>query len=197
MSADPRAPAGLESKRHGWRLLVVVIAMFGFGFALGPIYDAVCKATGINGRTSGMVADANALPKVDESRLVKVLFVTTVNGGKPWEFRPEQTEVDVHPGQLTTVVFHAKNPEDHDLIAQAVPNVAPWNAAKHLHKTECFCFSNQSFKVGETKEMPVRFMLDPGLPADVDTVTLSYTFFDITATAKPSQALPQKEPKQS
>jgi len=193
---EPNATASQDSKRHGWRLLVVVVAMFGFGFALGPIYDVLCRVTGINGKTSGMVADANALPVVDESRLVTVLFVTTVNGGKPWEFRPEQSQVKVHPGQLTTVNFYAKNTEAHDLIAQAVPNVAPWNAAKHLHKTECFCFSNQPFKAGETKEMPVRFMLDPALPADVDTVTLSYTFFDVSESAQPA-APPRKEPTQS
>ena len=185
--------AHANGKRHGWRLLVVVIAMFGFGFALGPIYDAICKVTGINGKTSGMVADANALPAVDESRLVTVQFVTTVNGGRPWEFRAETSEIKVHPGQLSTVVFHAKNTEGHDLIAQAVPNVAPWNAAKHLRKTECFCFNNQTFKAGESKEMPVRFMLDPALPADVDTVTLSYTFFDVTESARKVPAPDQKQ----
>ena len=192
---EPRATAPQISQKHGLRLVVVVVAMFGFGFALGPIYDALCKVTGINGKTSGMVADANALPVVDESRTVTVLFVTTVNGGKPWEFRPEQSQVQVHPGQLTTVNFHAKNTEAHDLVAQAVPNVAPWNAAKHLHKTECFCFSNQPFKAGETKEMPVRFMIDPALPPEVDTVTLSYTFFDVSASVQP--APPRKDPSQS
>ncbi len=175
-------------RQHGLRLLIVVVAMFGFGFALGPIYTAVCKLTGINGKTSGMVADANALPLVDESRLVTVLFVTTVNGGKPWEFRAERASVQVHPGQLTTVKFFAKNTEGHDLVAQAVPNVAPWDAARHMKKTECFCFNNQMFKAGETKEMPVRFMLDPALPADVDTVTLSYTFFDVTEAANKAAA---------
>ena len=87
------------SQRHGLRLAAVVVAMFGFGFALGPIYDAICKVTGINGKTSGLQADANALPVVDESRLVTVQFVTTVNGGKPWTFKAQQAEVRVHPGQ--------------------------------------------------------------------------------------------------
>lgn len=190
--SDPRASTR-GSRRHGLRLLVVVVAMFGFGFALGPIYDAICKVTGINGKTSGTVADASVVPQVDESRLVTVQFVTTVNGGRNWEFRAEQAEVKVHPGQLATVNFFARNTEGRDLVAQAVPNVAPWDAAKHLHKTECFCFSNQPFKAGESKEMPVRFMLDPALPADVDTVTLSYTFFDVTESAK----APAKDPQQS
>lgn len=178
-----------EGKRQGWRLLVVVIGMFGFGFGLGPIYTAVCKATGINGKLSGMAADANAMPAIDESRLVTVIFVTTVNGGRPWEFRPEVSQLKVHPGQLATVSFHARNTETHDLVAQAVPNVAPWNAAKHLRKTECFCFNNQAFKPGEEKLMPVRFFIDPQLPADVDTVTLSYTFFDVTESARKAPAV--------
>ena len=186
-----------SSRRHGLRLVVVVLAMFGFGFALGPIYSALCKVTGINGKTSGLQADASKLPAIDTSRWVTVQFVTTVNGGRDWEFHPEQSEVRVHPGQLTTVNFHAKNTEEHDLVAQAVPNVAPWNAAKHLRKTECFCFNNQPFKAGETKEMPVRFMLDPALPADVDVVTLSYTFFDITQSAAHDKAPTKKDPQQS
>lgn len=162
----------------------MVCVMFGFGFALGPLYSALCKLTGINGKLSGMAADAAQLPlQVDESRSVKVLFVTTVNGGRPWEFRAEQDELTVHPGQLATVNFYAKNTEGRDLVAQAVPNVAPWDAARHLKKTECFCFNNQAFKAGESKQMPVRFMIDPELPSDVDTVTLSYTFFDVTPTA--------------
>ncbi|MGH8516588.1 MAG: cytochrome c oxidase assembly protein [Panacagrimonas sp.] len=185
-----------SSQRHGVRLALVVLAMFGFGFALGPIYDALCKVTGINGKTSGMQADADALPAIDTSRWVTVQFVTTVNGGRPWEFRAEHAEVRVHPGQLTTVSFHAKNTETRDLVAQAVPNVAPWNAARHLRKTECFCFNNQTFKAGESKEMPVRFMLDPALPADVDVVTLSYTFFDVTQSAAHDKA-PAKDPQQS
>jgi cytochrome c oxidase assembly protein subunit 11 len=182
-----------SSRRHGLRLVGVVLAMFGFGFALGPIYDALCRVTGINGKTSGMVADASALPVVDESRLVTVQFVTTVNGGKPWKFSAEQAEVRVHPGQASTVNFTLVNTESRDVVAQAVPNVAPWNAAKHLHKTECFCFNNQPMKAGESKDMPVRFVLDPALPADVDTVTLSYTFFDVTESAqsKPAQVQTQ------
>jgi cytochrome c oxidase assembly protein subunit 11 len=181
-------------KRHGLRLVVVVVAMFGFGFALGPIYDAICKVTGINGKTSGMAADANALPVVDESRLVTVQFLTTVNGGKPWEFRAEKAEVKVHPGQLATVNFSLRNTESRDVVAQAVPNVAPWDAARHLRKTECFCFNNQPMKAGELKQMPVRFMLDPALPADVDVVTLSYTFFDVSESAQ--RAAPVQNLKQ-
>lgn len=179
---------------HGVRLVGVVVAMFGFGFALGPIYDALCRVTGINGKTSGVAVDASEIPAVDESRLVTVQFVTTVNGGKPWTFRAQQAEVRVHPGQVSTVNFTLTNTEARDVIAQAVPNVAPWNAAKHLHKTECFCFNNQPMKAGESKDMPVRFVLDPALPADVDVVTLSYTFFDVTDSAQ-AQAPTQVQTK--
>ena len=181
------APATQAPRRaHGLRLVAVVVAMFGFGFALGPLYSAICKATGINGKFSGEQA-ASAPLAVDTSRKVKVLFVTTVNGGRPWEFRAEQASVEVHPGEAMTVNFWMRNTQDRDVIAQAVPNIAPWEAAKHLKKTECFCFNNQTFKAGEGRDMPVRFVLDPELPADVDTVTLSYTFFDVTETAaKPS-----------
>lgn len=183
---DAKAP----SKAHGLRLVGVVVAMFGFGFALGPLYSAICKATGINGKFSGEQTSAAAAPMaVDKSRTVKVLFVTTVNGGRPWEFHPEIGSVDVHPGEAATVNFWMKNTYDHDVIAQAVPNIAPWEAAKHLKKTECFCFNHQEFKAGEGRDMPVRFMLDPALPSDVDTVTLSYTFFDITETAAKTPAV--------
>lgn len=188
---NPPTDTGSQSRRHGWRLLGVVGLMFGFGFALGPLYTMICEVTGINGRTSGMVANAAALPAVDESRLVTVQFVTTVNGGRPWQFRAEQTEIKVHPGELTTVSFYAQNTQERDVIAQAVPNVAPWNAAKYLRKTECFCFNNQAFKAGEEKHMPVRFVLDPELPADVDTVTLSYTFFDVTESAAKADPQPK------
>lgn len=182
-----------EGRRHSGRLLLVVMAMFGFGFALGPLYTALCKVTGINGKFSGETADAAAPIVVDTSRLVTVQFVTTVNGSRSWEFRADQPSVKVHPGQFATVNFFARNTETHDIVAQAVPNIAPWNAARHMKKTECFCFNNQPFKAGEGKDMPVRFMLDPALPADVDTVTLSYTFFDVTETAAKA-AIPEQIP---
>lgn len=171
---------------HAVRLVVVVVAMFGFGFALAPMYNALCNALGINGKMELVASEVLASVPVDESRVVTVEFVTTVNGGKPWRFQPDTPRIEVHPGQLYTVTFLIENTEAHDVVAQAVPNVAPWNAARHLRKTECFCFNNQPLASGEVQHMPVRFMLDPALPADVDTVTLSYTFFDITEA--PAQA---------
>jgi len=167
---------------HTLRLSLVVVGMFGFGYALVPLYDMLCDAIGLNGKVK--LEAAAAVPTVvDTSRLVTVEFVTTVNGGRPWKFRAAQPSVQVHPGEMTTVNFFAQNTEGHDLVAQAVPNVAPWDAAKYLRKTECFCFNNQAFKAGEEKTMPVVFVLDPELPADVDRVTLSYTFFDVSDVA--------------
>lgn len=168
--------------RHAVRLGVVVLAMFGFGYALVPLYDALCDALGINGRMPLVAAEALEAIEADMSRKVKVEFVTTVNGLLPWDFEPEMASVEVHPGELHTVVFTVTN-RGAEAVGQAVPNVAPWNAARHLRKTECFCFNNQPLPGGETQQMPMRFMIDPALPADVNTVTLSYTFFDVPQVA--------------
>lgn len=183
--------AGRQGARRGsWKLAVVVLFMFGFGFAMVPLYGAICQLTGLNGKNAGMLVTADVKEQVDLNRTVKVQFLTTVNGGRVWSFSADTPVVQVHPGQLYTVYFDARNQQDQDVVGQAVPSVAPWSAAKHLHKTECFCFSQQPFKALEAKRMPVRFMLDPALPADVDTVTLSYTFFDVTELAQ--QGAPNK-----
>jgi cytochrome c oxidase assembly protein subunit 11 len=179
------------ARRTTLKLSLTVVGMFGFGFALGPLYNALCKVTGWNGTWNPMVADAAAPVEPDYSRTVKVEFVTTVNGSSGWAFRAEQQSLNVHPGELYTVNFVARNLGEQELVAQAVPNVAPWDAAKHLKKTECFCFNNQPFAPGEEKQMPMRFMLGPDLPRSVDTVTLSYTFFDVTETAANGAGSPQ------
>ena len=178
---------GRKSVRRTALIMVAVVAgMFGFGYATVPLYNALCTFIGLNGKVSTEAVSESGGAAVDKTRLVKVQFVTTVNGGRNWEFRSEQAQVEVHPGEFSTVMFHARNTEDHDIVAQAVPNVAPTTAARHLRKSECFCFNNQPFKAGEAKEMPVRFVIDPELPPEVDTVTLSYTFFDVTQTAAKS-----------
>ncbi len=166
-----------------WRLAGLVLGMFGFGFALVPLYGFVCEITGLNGQSDSIRLQSAVLEAPDLHREVTVQFVTTVNGGQDWEFGAEQSTLRVHPGQLYTVNFSAVNNSGTDVIAQATPSVAPWQAAQYLRKTECFCFSPQPFAAGEHKTMPVRFLLDPELPADVDTVTLSYTFFDATGLA--------------
>ena len=176
------------NRRSAWKLVVVVGLMFGFGFALVPLYGAICQLTGLNGRNQGMLVKANVQEQVDESRTVTMQFLTTANTGGEWTFAADQQQIEVHPGKLYTVYFDATNQRDRPVVGQAVPSVAPWNAAAHLHKTQCFCFNQQVFAAGEHKHMPVRFMLDTALPADVDTVTLSYSFFDRTEAAQSAAA---------
>ena len=164
-------------RRHFLRLSAGAVGMFAFGFALVPLYGFVCDLTGFNGRTSNMVL-ASSVIESPQDRTVTVELLTTVNGASGYTFSAATPRLEVQPGKLYTVEFVAQNTRDHAVVAQAVPSVAPWSAAKHLRKTECFCFRQQPFAAGEEKRMPMRFMLDPELPADVDTVTLSYTFFD-------------------
>ncbi|MGH8455868.1 MAG: cytochrome c oxidase assembly protein [Stenotrophobium sp.] len=179
-----------EKRAHLLRLLLLVGGFFGFGFLLGPMYGAICSATGTNGYWKE-VKSAEVAGKVDDKRWVTVQFMTTVNGAHQWDFKPEQSEIRVHPGMYYTVDFYAKNLEDKDLVAQGVPKILPLSAATRLHKTECFCFSQQAFKPNELKHMPVRFVIDASLPKDVDTVTLSYTFFDVTKLAQQSADKPR------
>lgn len=167
-------------------MTLLTLAMFGFGFAFVPLYSALCEITGLNGRDEGMLVATTATAEPDLSRTVKVQFLTVVNGGGDWQFRPEVSEISVHPGEFTTVNFVAENLREQDVVGQAVPAVTPGKAARHVKKTECFCFNQQPFKAREKKIMPVRLMLDPELPKDLTTVTLSYTFFDVTELAQQS-----------
>lgn len=160
--------------------MLVVVGMFGFGFALVPIYDVFCEITGLNGKTGSVQAQEAQRLNVDESRLVTVEFVANLNQSMNWEFRPEVHKLQVHPGKIYTTQFYAHNKNNRDMVGQAIPSVAPSRAAAHFNKTECFCFTQQVFKAGEGRLMPVSFIVDPALPPEVETVTLSYTFFDIT-----------------
>lgn len=176
-------------QRRNLRLLVqlsaVVLGMFVFGYAMVPLYGLICEIAGINGqRSDGMKIDAAQLPAMDGTRTVTVEFLTTLNNGMDWDFRAGTRKLQVHPGELITVNFYARNNTGSDRVAQAVPSVAPITATQYLRKTECFCFTQQNFAAGEGREMPVRFVLDPALPAHVDTVTVSYTFFDATSLAQ-------------
>ncbi|MDM8348935.1 cytochrome c oxidase assembly protein [Pseudomonas sp. sp1636] len=175
----------LPIRRLVIRLSLVVVAMFGFGFALVPIYDVMCQAFGINGKTAG--AYEAGLQSVDASRQVRVQFLATNAVDMAWEFRPLADEVTVHPGDSAQMLFVARNPTDKPMTAQAIPSVAPSKAAAYFHKTECFCFTQQVLQPGERIEMPVRFIVDRELPADVRHLTLAYTLFDIT-TSKPPVA---------
>lgn len=171
------------------RFSAATLAMFAFGFALVPLYDALCDAIGLNGKVKmEAVAMAGA---VDTTRAVTVELMTTVNGGRPWKFAAEQDSVTLHPGQFVTVYFVARNTQDHAIVAQAVPNVAPSTAARYLKKSDCFCFTNQPFQAGEERRMPVVFTVDPQLPAGIDRLTLSYTFFDVSETARRADSQPR------
>lgn len=158
-------------------MALVTLAMFGFGFALVPLYDVFCEITGLNGKT-GRVEAAALDGQADLSRTVTVEFVTSVNGTLQWEFAPDVTRMEIHPGQLYEANFTARNISTVATAGQAVPSVAPNTAAAYFNKTECFCFSRQEFGAGESRSMPVRFIVDRNLPQQVRTITLSYTFFD-------------------
>jgi cytochrome c oxidase assembly protein subunit 11 len=152
--------------------------MFGFAFAMVPIYDVICDITGLNGKTSSTAADGAV--ELDEDRLITVQFVTVSGEGMVWDFKPQVRSIKVHPGEITQVNFTVKNPADSTIIGQAIPSVTPGLAAPHLLKTQCFCFNNQTLAAGGEAEMPMIFYLDPALPKHINTVTLSYTMFDVT-----------------
>ncbi len=160
-------------------MVVIVIAMFGFGFVMVPFYNAFCEWTGLNGKVKGDVT-ATGDYQVDVSREVTVEFLTSLNEGIPLAFRVETSKLKVHPGQYYTVKFYGENLTDRKLVGQAIPSIAPGLYAEHLKKAECFCFSEQEFEPHQEREMPVRFVVDPALPGEIKEMTLSYTFFDIT-----------------
>jgi len=157
--------------------------MFGFGFALVPLYSVFCDITGLNGKTGRIDAEHALTAQVDRDRLVTVELLGSVNSDLPWEFRPMVRQLRVHPGEVTEVHYLARNRKDSRVTGQAVPSVAPGLAAKYFNKTECFCFTRQTLQAGEAKEMPVRFVVDPALPEDVVRISLSYTFFQAPGAA--------------
>jgi len=173
--------------RHGRsaiKMVLVAVGMFGFGYLLVPLYDVFCEITGLNGKT-GRVAEAavEASYEADTSRMVTVQFVANNNLGMPWGVQPEVASMEVHPGQVYATSFRASNPTAHHTVGQAVPSVAPTVASRFFNKTECFCFDRQPLEAGESKDMPVRFVVSPSLPRHVKTVTLAYTFFDVSDQA--------------
>lgn len=154
----------------------VVVGMFGFGYALVPLYNVFCSVTGQNDIG---VADSKANnTQVDMSRSVTVEFDTNTHN-LPWHFKALQTSVKVHPGEMAQAMFEVRNSQDHAITGQAIASYGPAFAAQYFKKIECFCFTRQSFGPGETRHMPVLFYVDPALPKDVNTITLSYTFFEI------------------
>lgn len=165
------------------KLVLVVFAMFGFGFALVPLYDVFCDITGLNGKTA-TTATTYTADGIDESRTVKVQFISRMAKGIPWQFEPVVREIDVHPGEMKLVKFYAKNESMRDIVGQAVPSVSPGQAALYFQKIECFCFNQQPLKANEEVEMALQFYVDPELPDDISTLTLSYTLYDITGKAE-------------
>ena len=165
------------------KLVAVAVAMFAFVFVvMVPLYDVLCDALGINGKTSGE-AYTSVTAEVDESRTVTIQFIATNNEGMPWEFGPTVTAMKVHPGAVNDTVFHARNPLPEAMVAQAIPSVSPARAAEYFHKTECFCFNQQPLDGESAAEMPLQFIVDQDLPRDIRTITLSYTIFDVTEMA--------------
>ncbi len=166
-----------DSRTLVGRLLIMAVAMFGFGFLLVPVYNAFCEVTGLGGKTN-RVAATSADTIVDSSREITLEFVTVINAYAPWDFDSKVKKMTVHPGGLYEAYFVASNLTDNIKIAQAVPSVTPQQAAKYFRKLDCFCFTTQEFAARERKEMAVRFVIDSDLPDYIDTITLSYTFFD-------------------
>jgi len=157
------------------RLCVVVLGMFGFGFALVPFYEKICEVTGIRNIAR---ADATVNTQVDTTRSVRIELDANVRH-LPWRFKPETPVISVHPGEVTQVVFEVVNDESHPVTGQAIPSYGPQYAAQYFKKLECFCFTRQTLKPGESRKMPVLFVVDPSAPRELTTISLSYTFFEV------------------
>jgi cytochrome c oxidase assembly protein subunit 11 len=174
------------------KLLVVTALMFGFGYSMVPIYRTICTALGINVLSlSERDSSANAVKydkntQVDLSRTITVEFDANAHG--PWDFKPALRSLDVHPGEIATVMYQFRNVQNRTMAAQAIPSYAPMQAMRYFNKLECFCFSEYTLKPGEGKEWPVVFVIDPKLPKDVKTITLSYTFFEVGGKVPPAPA---------
>ena len=186
-------------KRENFNMLgklgVIVLGMFCFGYALVPIYKAICEMTGINilsiaerqvpgVGSAGKNASLPANTQVDLSRTITVEFDANARG--PWEFKPAKRSLQVHPGELATVMYEFQNTQNRRMAAQAIPSYAPLQAAAHFNKLECFCFNQYTLEPGEKKEWPVAFVIDPKLSKDVTTITLSYTFFEVGGKTPPA-----------
>ena len=172
------------------KLVVVTAGMFAFGYALVPLYKAICEMTGINilalgdRNIPGATANTPANTQVDTSRTITVEFDANARG--PWEFKPAQRSLQVHPGEMATVMYEFQNVQNRRMSAQAIPSYAPRQSAAHFNKLECFCFTQYTLEPGEKKEWPVAFVIDPKLPKDVTTITLSYTFFEVGSRTPPA-----------
>ena len=197
--SEPIVQAAIDPRRRRltrvnrdmlFKLTLFVFIMGGFAYAMVPMYKSICEALGINVIARGDVGSAygtkasDVNTQVDLTRNVTVEFDANARG--PWEFHPEQNAVTVHPGQMTTVMYEFRNTQPRTMTAQAIPSYAPGVAQSHFTKVECFCFTQQTLKPGESKRWPVIFVVDDKLPKDVKTITLSYTFFEVGGTTPPA-----------
>ncbi|HMW18707.1 MAG TPA: cytochrome c oxidase assembly protein [Accumulibacter sp.] len=189
MNSSPASETLPRPRANRWlivKLMALVAAAFAFAFAMVPLYDVLCAATGFNGKTSnegtlgvgGIRGVAPAPSRIDLSRVVTVEFTGTVMPGLPWEMRPLTPHLDLHPGELHLAKFLVRNTSDRPIVGQAVPSVSPGQAAQHFEKLDCFCFSQQTLAPGESKELPLTFIVKPEIDEQIRTVTLSYAFFN-------------------
>ena len=186
MSNSQPDETGSQRKLNGQmlgKLVVVAILMFGFGYALVPIYKKICEITGINFLTpKDVTVEAISNSQIDKTRTLTIEFDANSQG--PWRFRPTVSSMQVHPGEMATVVYEVVNTQSRSVDAQAIPSYAPQQAEQFFKKVECFCFRQQTMEPNQAKQMPVVFYIDPALPRDVKVITLSYTFFEIAGKAK-------------
>ena len=177
-----------KNKRTVLTLALVTVLMFGFAFAMVPLYRLVCSVAGWNSISTNseraLAAEVAAAKTTKESaeRNILVQFDATINGNVAWEFRPNVRSVTVKPGEKTTISYYVKNHSDKTVITQSIPGITPWQATKHFKKIECFCFETQTLQAGEAVDMTLQFIVDPDLPDDIDTITLSYTIMDTNRT---------------
>lgn len=172
------APATKSINKQLRIMLIIVVGMFGFCFALVPIYNVFCSVTGLNGKTNGQVA--RPVMKTDFSRQVTVELLATLNESIQAEFQSHDKKFTLHPGEYVSTTFRAKNLTDKPMIVQAIPSVTPGLAARHVNKVECFCFMKQPLQPNEERDFPLVFTVDPAVPTSINTLTLAYTLFDVT-----------------
>jgi len=179
---DPIDPKKLANRKLVRSLLIMTAGSFAFGWALVPLYDVLCRAAGI-GNAEAKAGKSVVQEAVDPNREVTIDFVVEAASVGSFDFQPKVASMRIHPGKLYEAEFYGKNLTDAAAVAQAVPSLSPTGTSKYFHKTECFCFSPQKFTAEEGRDMPVRFIVDPQLPHNVDRITLAYTIYDITQTA--------------
>ena len=194
MNSPLEFPVDNKHRKLALKLLVIVAASFAFGFALVPLYDVLCRMTGLNGKTSnspslssertlgfGGIQKTQTPPssRVDLNRVVTVEFVGTVMPGLQWDMQPLTSSLDLHPGELHQVLFRVHNRSDKPIVGQAIPSVTPGLAAQHFEKLDCFCFAQQTLAAGETRDMPLVFIVQPAIDKDIRTITLAYAFFNV------------------